>query len=289
MILTWLKLRYLRLMQDRLIFKPIHKQIFTTCAPETYDLPHTKDVSITTSDDVTLHLWHHKTEAEDAPTIILFHGNTGSWVDVGKPRPHETYDRTYRLSLLRNIIAQKVNFIAVSMRGYGKSERHPPSETDFAHDLEAVAKYAIYEAGVNPDNIILLGESLGGAIAMIMAEHMTKAGTPPRLVSTIAVFSSMAKRVTDDHPDLTIEQIEHSLRHDFNTNKSADALSEKTALLLFHGNEDDTTHHYHSEILHASATESNLVTKLETMDGVGHINWDAEFIIKETLDYYDKL
>ena len=63
----------------------------------------------------------------------------------------------------------------VEFRGYGKSTGGSPSETKIYEDAEAMWNYLVQQRGIAPQRIFIYGHSLGGAIAIDLAQHHPEA------------------------------------------------------------------------------------------------------------------
>jgi fermentation-respiration switch protein FrsA (DUF1100 family) len=88
--------------------------------------------------------------------VVLFaHGNCGNLTD-----------RWERIRLLANRLHATV--LAFDYRGYGRSEGRP-SETGLFADARAARKFLAEKAGVPESEIVLYGQSLGGAVAVDLA------------------------------------------------------------------------------------------------------------------------
>ncbi len=127
-----------------------------------------EDVFFTTSDGVRLHAWWAPPLAEQAPgapdallTILYFHGNAGNLTN-----------RIENIAFLRQLPA---NVLAVDYRGYGKSEGRP-TEAGVYLDAQAAYDYLFHERGVVPDQLVVLGQSLGVAVAVDLASKRPVAG-----------------------------------------------------------------------------------------------------------------
>lgn len=119
-----------------------------------------QDVSFTTSDDLALSAWFIPAPTAQG-TVLFFHGNGGN---ISHRR--ESLVLFHRLG---------VNTLIVDYRGYGQSEGHP-SERGTYQDAEAAWRYLTEERHLSPDQIIIFGRSLGGAVATYLAsQHSPKA------------------------------------------------------------------------------------------------------------------
>ena len=109
-----------------------------------------EDVRFTAADDVTLHGWF--VPGRDSATLVLFHGNAGN-----------ISGRLRRLADLHRSLG--LNVFIFDYRGYGQSEGRP-SEKGTYRDAEAALDYLGTRGDVDQDRIVLLGHSLGAAIAV---------------------------------------------------------------------------------------------------------------------------
>lgn len=119
-----------------------------------------KEVTIVTGDNTRLNAWYIDNKSQK--TIIFFHGNGGN-----------IYYNQERITLFQSL---GVNALMLDYRGYGKSEWKIQKEDDIYQDAESAYKY-ILELGTKPENIIIWGQSLGGAIAIHTAQNKPIFGT----------------------------------------------------------------------------------------------------------------
>ena len=112
-----------------------------------------EDVWFTAADGTKLHGWfvpHDKPRA-----VALFaHGNAGNITD-----------RIERLEFLKK---QGIAVFAFDYRGYGRSEG-APNEAGVLQDARAARRWLTERTGVAESHIVLIGESLGGAILVDLA------------------------------------------------------------------------------------------------------------------------
>ncbi|KAF2708592.1 alpha/beta-hydrolase [Pleomassaria siparia CBS 279.74] len=97
----------------------------------------------------------------DARLVVYFHGNTGT---IAQGRRTEEY-RMYSSGA-----SDKMFVLAFDYRGFGQSTG-TPSESGLLNDAEAVIDWALTVACVSPDRIVLLGHSLGTAVATGIAHR----------------------------------------------------------------------------------------------------------------------
>ena len=150
-VLAWLALvAWLALNEHRLVFFPAR-----TLAAEPADFGlQAEELSIAVEDGVTLHGWWLAGPGERV--LVWYHGNAGNIAD--------------RLPNARWFVdTLGVSVALVDYRGYGRSTGRPDEAGVYRDGL------AIYDAvaarGVAARDIVLLGRSLGGAVATEVALH----------------------------------------------------------------------------------------------------------------------
>ncbi len=112
-----------------------------------------EDAEFTSADGTKLHGWY--SEVPDAKAVVLFcHGNAGN-----------VTHRADAIALLRKLSATVLVF---DYRGYGRSEGSP-HEAGVLADARAARKWLAEKAKVPEQQIVLMGESLGGGVAVDMA------------------------------------------------------------------------------------------------------------------------
>jgi fermentation-respiration switch protein FrsA (DUF1100 family) len=123
---------------------------------EVADLPH-EDVYFTAEDGTTLHGWYVPHPHPKA--VMLFaHGN-GENVAGLAPLLRLLHDRA------------EVSVFAWDYRSYGRSGGKP-HETNVLSDARRAQLWLTQRAGVRPEDIVVYGRSLGGAVAVgLAAEH----------------------------------------------------------------------------------------------------------------------
>ncbi len=166
LIAVLLAILLLRMFEDRLIFFP-NVHAWNDWDTRSQGLE-TEDVFFVTEDNVRIHGWWiaapvAPAESEEpVPTILYLHGNAANLTN-----------RIDNLKFLRDLPA---NLFAIDYRYYGKSEGPFPNEEGVYHDARAAYDYLVKERGVDPARLIVLGQSLGTAIAVHLATEREVAG-----------------------------------------------------------------------------------------------------------------
>lgn len=139
---------FVRLMEDRFLYFPARR---LDGKPADYAL-RSEELRLTASDGVPLFGWWIRAGGERV--VLLFHGNAGNV--------------SHRLDRAKLFAARLgVDLFLVDYRGYGLSGGKP-SEEGFTRDGLAIYE-AARERGFTPKRILLLGESLGCAVAVDVA------------------------------------------------------------------------------------------------------------------------
>jgi fermentation-respiration switch protein FrsA (DUF1100 family) len=135
------------------------------------------DVELTTTDSVKIRGWYLKFQAQRSDRLILFfHGNGGH--------------RAYRAHWYALAASLRADVLTIDYHGYGDSGGHP-SETALLMDAESAWDYATKQLNYQPSQIFVLGESLGGGVAVQLAAMVCNRKQVPGGLILVATFSSM--------------------------------------------------------------------------------------------------
>jgi fermentation-respiration switch protein FrsA (DUF1100 family) len=133
---------------DRALYHPDAK-VYTT--PRSDGLAF-EELAITSADGTPLSAWFIPATTTAAKgTAVHFHGNA--------------QNMTAHYSFVKWLPAAGYNLVVFDYRGYGRSQGQPSRKGTIA-DGAAVLAYVRERADVAPQSIIVIGQSLGGAIAL---------------------------------------------------------------------------------------------------------------------------
>jgi len=237
------------LFQRKLMYHPASGDI----VPARYGLSHFTEVTVPSEDGTKLQLWYHEAK-EGFPTIIYFHGNAGHLGD--------------RAMQLGAFVDKGMGVVAVSYRGYGKSEGSP-SENGIYADARAAIKW-LKKRGIPLSDIAFYGESLGTGVAIRMATEF-----PPRHVFLQAPYTSVVNRAAEIYWYVPVRLL---MRDQFDSLLHIRKM--KSPLLVFHGKQDQVIPVHHTEKLLEHASEPKQVM---IFDNIGHNDFDCALIADHVL------
>ncbi|MFP4053711.1 MAG: alpha/beta hydrolase [Phycisphaerae bacterium] len=148
---------FLFLMQGRMVYDPTRQWEGTPCDVGL----RFEDLTLRAADGVKLSAWYVPNSDSNAPVVLLCHGNGGNL--------------SHRLGTLRQLHEMGVSALIIDYRGYGRSEGSP-SEQGTYRDARAAWDWLVEQRQVDPSRIVLMGRSLGGAIASHLAGQVSPAG-----------------------------------------------------------------------------------------------------------------
>lgn len=136
-----------------------------------------EEVYFETADGEKINGWYIKAKSTHTPTILFAHGNGGNI--------------SYHQRLMNDLYEHGYGLLMFDYRGYGKSTGKP-SEYGLYKDIDAAAAF-LTARKIYPDNTILWGLSLGGAV---VAERATKGQYRGLILqSTFTSAQDMAKYI----------------------------------------------------------------------------------------------
>jgi fermentation-respiration switch protein FrsA (DUF1100 family) len=165
--------------QRRLIFLP---QRALDATPDQVGLSY-RDVFFHAEDGVRLHGWYIPAE-DPCGTLLFCHGNAGNI--------------SHRLGSVGLFHDLRLNVFLFDYRGYGRS-RGRPGEEGIRQDAWAAWQHLIGQEGMVPESIVILGRSLGGAVAIELASRVT-----PRAVIIESSFTSLVDLAIRHYPWLPL-------------------------------------------------------------------------------------
>ncbi|KAI0345650.1 alpha/beta-hydrolase [Trametopsis cervina] len=180
------------------------------------------------------------------PTILMLHGNAASRAAEWRVNAYSAYSSRLQ-----------VNVLAVDYRGFGDSTGNPDTE-GLALDAYASWNWLI-EHGAKPEDIIIVGHSLGTGVTAQLAKKLAAEGVQPRGIALLAPFTSLSKLIEtfsifgipvlqplQTFP-LGLKLLRRALNHEFDTLSVIQDFNAPT--LIAHSQGDFDIPHSHSQTL----------------------------------------
>ena len=218
-------------------FQP-HNVIVST--PGLYGIDY-QPVELRAADGTALFAWFMPARGEARATVLYLHGNAENI--------------SAHFANVAWLPAAGFNVLALDYRGYGGSEGRP-SLGGVQLDIDAAMRALLERPDVDPDRIIVFGQSLGGALAIHYVAHSAYRSHICAVIadSAFADYRLVAREKMADLfltwpfqwlPNFTID-------NDYSPIASVHALS-PIPLLLIHGARDGIVPPHHSQLLFEAA------------------------------------
>ncbi|MCP4566659.1 MAG: alpha/beta hydrolase [FCB group bacterium] len=196
-------------LQSNMVFFPSRKLYAT---PQAAGLAF-DNVTIQTEDGVSIHGWF--VPADSARGTLLFcHGNAGNISN--------------RIESIAQFNRLGLNVFIFDYRGYGQSEGKTTEDGTYL-DADAAWQYLTLTRGIEPQQIIVFGRSLGGAIAAQLATQ-----TNPKILIVESAFTSLPDAGAKHYPFLPVRLM---ARFKFNTKEYLTRIN--VPVLIIHSSVDD--------------------------------------------------
>lgn len=229
----------IRLFEGRFIyFPPRYPAGFES--PEKYGL-RVEEVWLSAEDNVRLNAWYLPSPSA-SKVLLLFHGNA---TNLGTDLPRLQFFARFGVSLFE-----------VDYRGYGKSEGSP-DEAGLYRDANAAYRYLVEARGYKPRDILLHGQSLGGAVAIDLASRRECGGLI--VESSFTSAREMARRM------FLLPLLEYVPKSRFDSLRKIGQV--QCPVLIVHGTQDQLIPFSMGQELYQAAREPKSFLPVE---GAGH-------------------
>lgn len=197
--------------QSNLVYYPqIGRSIVVT--PKEAGLEY-EPVKIATEDGVALDGWYVLAR-QPRGVVLFFHGNAGNI--------------SHRMDIVQSFHRLGLSTLIIDYRGYGMSTGKPSEQGTYL-DAEAAWRHLTEVKRVPAENIVLFGESLGGAVAAWLA-----ARKKPRALIMMSAFTSVPDLAAKHYWFLPVRLL---ARFDYNTLENLKAIT--CPALIIHSPEDE--------------------------------------------------
>ncbi len=236
---------------NRLFFHPTTAEILT---PDKLGLKY-ENIYITTPDNVKIHGWHLPATGAKKGSIIFFHGNA--------------QNITTHIASVYWLPKYGYSVYIFDYRGYGQSQGQPSIE-GLIIDANSVINYV--SQSLNEGNIVIFGQSLGGAIAInAIAELESKDHIKGIVIDSS--FSGFRKIAREKLSELWLTwMFQYPISLAFSASYDFGIAAEKIApipLLVIHGNADHIIPFHHGKAIFRAASPPKILWEI---DGGKHID-----------------
>jgi len=193
--------------------------------------------------------------------------------------PSNVGNRGDRAAECRTFTDLGAHVLLFDYRGYGDNPG-APSEEDLARDAEFAWDYVVHERGAPAANVVIFGESLGGAVASRLAAELCAKQTPPAGLILCGTFSSMSDAGVFHYPWLPVRWL---LIDRFPSEDRIGMVS--CPILQIHGDQDEIVPLHLGRKLFAAAPEKSaggVPKRFVEIRGAGHNDF-AEHRIREPI------
>lgn len=224
-------------------------------APEQYGLEGFQDTATTTVDNHFVQLWYRPAK-EGMPTMLYFHGNAAH---LGN-----------RAGKYHAFAEKGFGVLALSYRGYGKSQGEP-SEEGIYNDARATIKF-LTDKSIPLSRIMLFGESLGSGVAVQMATEFQVGA-----VILEAPYTSVVNRAAEIYSFAPVRLLIQD--HYDSIGKIAKV---KAPILIFHGALDQTIPIAHGKTLYEAIRSPKQAFYFPK---VGHTDFNSDVLAAHILEF----
>ena len=211
-----------------------------------------ENIHFRSADNILLHGWFSP-HANSNKVILLFHGNTGNISDC--------------ISSIGLFSRLNYSTFVFDYRGYGQSEGEPGEQGTY-YDAEAAWEWLLRERHYAPQDVVILGRSLGAAIGSRLAcQHQAAA------VVLESTFTSLPDIAAETH-----RLVPARLMTRFKYNTLENVQSIRSPILIVHGPGDTVIPYHHGQRLFTAANEPKAFLNIDADHARGFLNSGQDYI-----------
>lgn len=242
---------YIYFAQSQMVFLP---QAAIESSPEAIGLEF-EEIQIVTSDSVEIHGWFVPAQRSRG-TLLFSHGNAGNI--------------SHRLQLIQLFHNLDLDVMIFDYRGYGQSGGKPDEKGTY-RDIRAVWDHLTNERMIPSDRILVIGRSLGAAVATHLVYELAEEGSPsPAGVILESPFTSIPDMGAALYPFLPVRLLAR-----INYDNLANVRRIHVPMLVVHSVDDEITPFSHGVAVFDAANEP------KTFVEISGSHDDAYFVAEE--------
>ena len=210
--------------------------------------------------NIKIKSWLIEKDLKKYKTILFLHGNAGN-----------LFNRSYKLNRLSEL---NLNVLIISWRSFSGNPGKP-NEINLYGDAKKAVKW-LNDRGVETENIILYGESLGTGVAVEL-------GQTNKFNSIIleSPYTSMVKAAKIYYPYLPVKLL---LKDKYESEKKIKNI--ETPILIMHGKKDNIVPFYMGKKLFETANKPKKFLQIEEDDHMLSFNDNLLLEIKNFINKY---
>lgn len=211
-----------------------------------------EDVYFRSVNDWKTHGWFVPVQ-QARVTVLLSHGNAGNISD--------------RLETIRILNSLNLNVFIYDYSGYGQSEGRPSEEITYRNAQDAW-NYLVDVKQIPPHQIILMGRSLGGAVAAWLAVKKE-----PAALMLESTFTSAVDLAAEIYPFLPVRLM---MKFQYPTIKYLRQIS--VPVMVLHSEDDQLVPIHHGRELYKMAERPKTFFEMKGGHGNSHVTTGDEYI-----------
>ena len=212
-----------------------------------------ENLTLNTADNERINAWYIPTDTSNTKTLVFFHGNAGNI--------------SHRLETIKIFNNLGLNILIVDYRGFGLSTGKPTENGTYL-DADATWHYLIEEKLLSPNEIIIMGRSLGGAVATELARKVN-----PAMLILESTFTSMTAVSAIHYPFMPTSLI---VKHKYETNLKLKDIN--CPVVIAHSRKDEVIPFEHSQRNFSDANKPKIFIELLGGHGNGFLISKSEYI-----------
>jgi fermentation-respiration switch protein FrsA (DUF1100 family) len=211
-------------------------------SPEQFGL-RAEDLRMQASDGTQLHGWFLPASGTAKGTVLHLHGNAANISN--------------HLPLVAWLPARGYNVLMLDYRGFGRSEGKPTLD-GIVDDALAALRHLRTRPGVDPERVVIFGQSIGGATALRMLARDSAGVRLAVIDSSFPSYRGIARDATAGSAMAPLAALAAPALPGADKDPVTALKSIGVPLIFIHGTRDAVIPHANSDALHAAAPSSQL-------------------------------